>query len=50
VDQGDAPPDTPLFIGIHNGEPLAAVVAREFSLMPYEAESAIEIARKEVAL
>jgi hypothetical protein len=50
VDRGDAPADTPLFAGIHNGEPLAAIIAREFGLMPREAESAIDIARKEVAL
>ena len=50
VDRGDAPADTPLFTGIHGGEPLAAVIAREFGLAPHEAESAIEIARKEVAL
>jgi hypothetical protein len=50
VDRGDAPADTPLFIGTHNGEPLTAVIAREFGLSPHAAESAIEIARKEVAL
>ena len=50
VDRGDAPADTPLFTGIHGGEPLAAVIAREFGLAPHEAESAIDIARKEVAL
>jgi hypothetical protein len=50
VDRGDATGDTPLFTGIHGGEPLPAVIAREFGLPPDEAESAIEIARKEVAL
>jgi hypothetical protein len=50
VDRGFAAADTPLFIGIHNGEPLAAVIAREFGLAPHVADSAIEIARKEVAL
>ena len=50
VDRGDAPADTPLFTGIHDGEPLRAVIAREFGLSPHEAESAIDIARKEVAL
>ena len=50
VDRGDATADTPLFTGIHGGEPPPAVIAREFSLPPDEAESAIEIARKEVAL
>ena len=50
VDRGDAPTDTPLFTGIHGGEPLPAVIAREFGLPPDEAESAIDIARKEVAL
>jgi hypothetical protein len=50
VDRGVAPVDTPLFKGIHGGETLAVVIAREFGLGPHEAESAIEIARKEVAL
>ena len=50
VDGGDATADTPLFTGIHGGEPLPAVIAREFGLPPDEAESVIEIARKEVAL
>jgi hypothetical protein len=50
VDRGDAPADTPLFTGIHGGEPLAAVIAREFGLAPHDAESGIHIARKEVAL
>ena len=36
--------------GIHGGEPLAAVIARELGLAPHDAESAIHIARKEVAL
>ena len=50
VDRDIAPADTPLFIGIHGGEPLSAVIAREFGLMPREAEAVIDIARKEVAL
>ena len=50
VDRGNATAYTPLFTGIHGGEPLPAVIAREFGLPPDEAESAIEIARKEVAL
>ena len=50
VDRGDAPADTPLFTGIQDGETLWAVIAREFGLPPHEAESAIDIARKEVAL
>ena len=50
VDRGDATADTPLFTRIHGGKPLPAVIAREFGLAPDEAESAIEIARKEVAL
>jgi hypothetical protein len=44
------PADTPLFTGIQDGEPLPTVIAREFGLSPHEAESAIEVARKEVAL
>jgi len=50
VDRGDASEATPLFTGIHAGESLSRVIAREFDLMPHEAESAIETARKEVAL
>ena len=50
VDRGDAPADTPLFTGIQIGEPLPAIIAREFRLQRHEAESAIDIARKEVAL
>jgi hypothetical protein len=50
VDRGDAPVDTPLFAGIHKGEPLPAIMAREFGLAPHEADSTIEIARNEVAL
>ena len=50
VDRGTTPADTPLFTDIHGGEPLAAVIARELGLAPHDAESAIDIARKEVAL
>ena len=50
VDRGDAPADTPLFTGIYEGHSLARVIARQFGLPLYEAEAAIEIARKEVAL
>jgi hypothetical protein len=50
VDRGDSPRATPLFTGIYEGESLSLVIAREFDLSPREAESAIEIAREEVAL
>ncbi|HEY5769004.1 MAG TPA: hypothetical protein VIS71_04070 [Terrimicrobium sp.] len=50
VDRGDAPADTPLFTGIQDGEPLPTIIAREFDRELNEAESAIDIARKEVAL
>jgi hypothetical protein len=50
VDCGDAAADAPLFTGIYEGDSLARVIAREFGLQLREAESAIEIARKEVAL
>ena len=50
VDQGYPSATTPLFTGIQEGESLAGVIAREFGLPSHEAESAIEIARKEVAL
>jgi len=50
VDQGEAPAATPLFTGIHNGEVLADVIRREFSLSDHEAGTAIEAAQKEVEL
>ena len=50
VDRGDATADTPLFTGIQGDEPLAVIIAREFDVPSHESESAIEIARKEVAL
>jgi hypothetical protein len=50
VDRGDDPADTPLFTGIQGDAPLAVIIAREFDLPPHAAESAIEVARKEVAL
>jgi hypothetical protein len=50
VDRGDAPADTPLLTGIYEGDSPARVIAREFGLASREAESTIEIARKEVAL
>jgi hypothetical protein len=50
VDRDYATADTPLFTGIQGGERLPAVIEREFGLPSHEAESAIEIARKEVAL
>ena len=50
VDRGTTPADTLLFTGLKDGEPLPTIIAREFGLSPQEAESAVEIARKEVAL
>ena len=50
LDQGDPSAATPLFIGIYEGYPLSQVVANRFGLQLREAESAIDIARKEVAL
>lgn len=50
VDWGDALADTPLCAGIHNDEPLPAIIARESRLMPREAEAAFDIARKQVEL
>ena len=50
VDQGYPSATTPLFTGIQIGEPLPAIIEREFGLPSHEAESAIDIARKEVAL
>jgi hypothetical protein len=49
-DQGYPSATTPLFTGTHEGDSLARVIALEFDLQLHEAESAIEIARKEVAL
>ena len=50
IDRNIGADETPLFTRTHEGEPLWAVIAREFGLPPHEAESAIDIARKEVAL
>ena len=50
VDRGHAPEATPLFSGIDDGESLARVIARQFQLSQCEAEAAIEVARREVAL
>jgi hypothetical protein len=50
IDEGAAPNQTPLFTGSHAGQPLAGIIARDFGLSPEEAESALEIARKEVEL
>ena len=50
VDRGDAPADTPLFTENNADDSLARVIAREFGFLSLEAESAIEVARKEVAL
>ena len=41
---------TPLFTGNYEGYPLSQVVANRFGLQLREAESAIDIARNEVAL
>ena len=50
VDRGDAPEGTPLFTGIHEGDSLSLVIARQLELPLHEAESTIEIAKQEVAL
>jgi hypothetical protein len=50
LDRGYPSAATPLFTGIYEGDSLARVIAREFDLQLHDAESAIEIARKEVAL
>ena len=50
VDLGGAPEATPLLTGIYDGESLARVIARQFQLSQCEAEAAIEVARREVAL
>ena len=50
VDRGVAPEATPLFTGIHNGESPSHLIARQFQLSQCEAEAAIEVARREVAL
>jgi hypothetical protein len=51
LDRGN-PPDatTPLFTGIHNGESLSHLIARQFQLSQCDAEAASEVARREVAL
>jgi hypothetical protein len=50
LDRGHAPEATPLFTVIHDGESLSHLIARQFRLSPSEAEAAIEVARREVAL
>jgi hypothetical protein len=50
LDRGYSPEATPLFTGIHDGESLSHLIARQFQLSQREAEAAIEIARREVAL
>lgn len=50
IDRRVSAEDTPLFTGEVDGEPLSAVVARDFSLSTETAEAAIEAARREVAL
>jgi hypothetical protein len=50
LDRGHPPEATPLFTGIHNGESLSQFIARQFQLSQCDAEVAIEVARREVAL
>jgi hypothetical protein len=50
LDRGHSPEATPLFTGIHNGESLSRLIARQFQLSQCHAEAAIEVARREVAL
>lgn len=50
TDDGTTPDQTPLFTGFHAGQPLAGIIARDFELSPEEADTALEIARKEVEL
>ena len=50
VDDGYLSAATPLFTGIYEGYPLSQIVANQFGLQLQEAESVIDIARKEVAL
>ena len=50
IDRQIAADETPLFTGNLDGEPLATAVARDFSLSPQEAETALEAARQEVRL
>ena len=50
IDRGNPPEATPLSTGINNGESLSHLIARQFQLSPSDAEAAIEVARREVAL
>jgi hypothetical protein len=50
IDRGIGADETPLFTRIHEDEPLSDVIARRFQLTQDESESAIEAARREVAL
>lgn len=50
IDRRIGADETPLFTLTLEGEPLFAVVAREFRLSPEEAQAALEAARQEVRL
>ncbi len=50
IDRRIGADETPLFTRDLDGEPLAAVIARDFGLPLAYAEAAIDIARIEVAL
>lgn len=50
IDRGIGADETPLYTKIHDGEPLARVIARDFDLSEPEAVAAIETARQEVWL
>ena len=50
LDRGHPPEATPLLTGIYNGESLSHLIARQFQHSQHEAEAAMEVARREVAL
>ena len=50
IDRGVGADETPLFTRMLDGKSLADAVAEEFQLSPADAEEAIDLARKEVAL
>jgi len=50
IDRRIGADETPLFTLTLDGEPLSAVIAREFQLSAQEADATIEAARQEVRL
>jgi hypothetical protein len=50
LDSGTVPQQTPLFIGIFEGQPLPDILCLRFGISPDEADFEITAARREVEL